>query len=268
MIPHQPFDLVNDVLNSARVRLNDALASLSPTSGRLLDNTQAFSQQGVNNAWRRLQEALYDLGYTDFKKTTELLSVPVVGSSDPASTVWVDWFNYFDGVNLWPAPVLPEDFMHPLFLWERPSGFNANYVPMELANDGLPTWAKQLRNGIWEYSGNRVVMPGSQQVMDIRLRYASYLADFEDGVNQQGVPIRWFEQRIPMMRALNAFSWYLCHEIASGRDDLDASRFAELADEAMRKMMNRDIAMKQRTNNRRQSRSGRNFSGDQYYGFC
>ena len=54
-------DQVFVALNTARTRLNDRLDTLEAVSGRVLDNSQAFTQQIVNSAWRRLQAELVKL---------------------------------------------------------------------------------------------------------------------------------------------------------------------------------------------------------------
>ena len=71
-----PYDTVIAVLNAAKTRLNDAVETLQPTGGKILDNTQPFTQQVVNDAWRKLQEFLAELGYTGLKAETLFSNVP------------------------------------------------------------------------------------------------------------------------------------------------------------------------------------------------
>jgi hypothetical protein len=254
-------DTVYSVLAAAKVRLNDSLPTLQPVGGQILGNGSPFSQQITNNAWRKMLEYLASLGFTALKQEVILYSLPAVATTDPAIPCWIDWFNFNDGANLYPAPVLPADLIIPLKLWERPSGQNAPFPaqPMELFMDGLPGRPKQIWNGMWEWRANAIYFPGTLQVVDFRLLYARYLGDFVDSGNEQ-----WFERRVPVPRCQDAFSLYICAEIANTREDMDADVWTAKAESAARLLCNREVAMKQRGNIHRQSRSGRLESGRGY----
>lgn len=248
-IGNPPYDTLNTVLNAARVRLNDAIQSLS---GDVLQNTQPFTQVIANNAWRRLQETLANLGHSRLKRETILTNCPVAASVDPASQVSVSWASYFDGVSYYSAPVLPQDLILPLRLWERPSGQNAEFAPLENWLDGLPTRPKMGRNLIWEWREDAIWMPGAQTVMDLRIRYAAYLTDFATVGQTQ-----WYNQPVPILRSLDALSYYICSEAANPRGDLDGSQFDSKAEAAAKLIFNREVGMKERVNLRRIPRSGR-----------
>jgi hypothetical protein len=162
---------------------------------------------------------------------------------------YIDWTEYCDGVNIFPKPVLPADMILPLKVWERPSAMNAIWgPPMENFVDGLPDIPKQTWNGCWEWRANAIYFPGALQVMDFRVLYMRYLGDFVDVSN-----IPWFQQPVPIVRSQTAFSLYLCAEI----DTDNAEEWLVKAQAAAKMMVNREAAMKQRGNVRRQSRSGR-----------
>ena len=252
-------DTITDVLNSARVRLNDAMQTLQPVSGKLLDESQAYTQQAVNLGWRRLQEFLANLGYSAFTRETILQSCPVVATlTDPSVQTYVNWDGFYDGVNLWPEPVLPDDLICPKRVYERRSAPHGYFIPMELIIDGMPSLSKQSLNLWWDWRSGAIFMPGSMQAMDLKIEYSAYLSDFVDVGTT-----RWYEAQIPMsmQRCLNAFAWYVCAEYSSGRDDMDEERFETKAEAAAKQIMNRDVQLKQRTNIRRQPRSGRGHSG-------
>ena len=82
-----PYDTVNLVLGTARVRLNDSIDTLQPVSGKILENNQTFSQQAVNNAWRFFQEMLADRGFARLIDEVIIAGFPIVASLDPASQV-------------------------------------------------------------------------------------------------------------------------------------------------------------------------------------
>ena len=145
------FDTVNSVLNAAKARLDDDIPSLAEISGKLLDKQIAYTQQLVNNAWRRFLEYCAARGLTILKQEVLISQFPIAASIDPAVPAWIDWFNCNDGTNLYAQPVLPPDLIIPLKIWERPSSQGTVFPrdPMELFIDGLPGAPKQTFNGCW-----------------------------------------------------------------------------------------------------------------------
>jgi hypothetical protein len=248
----QVYDTLNNVLNSARVRLNDTITTQQPITGRLLQSNQAFTLQLVNTAWRKFQEFLANLGFAMLRQEAIIFQLPPVASLDPSVQMYINWFNCFDGANLFTSPVLPPDLMTPLKLWERQTGTASVFQPMEAMVDGLVNFGKQSRNVIWEWRADGIYLPGPTISVDLRIRYNRYLADFSDGSN-----VQWFQQPVPLMRCLDPFSYYICAEVADAREGMDGDAFRAKAENSARLMMNRDIGLKQRTNVRRQSRSGR-----------
>ena len=250
--PNAPFDLAYTILAAARVRLNDTLPTLFPITGKLLDNSQTATNQMFNNAFRKLQEFLANLGYTKLTGDTVITGLPPVASTDPATMVWIDWFNYFDGANLWALPVLPNDLIIPKRLWERQTGTASGFADMGMYLDGLPNWAKKSRNLVWEWRGDQIFMPGSQATMDIRVRYARYLPDIQDAGS-----VPWFQQPVPIMRCMDSLSYFICSEVLEARADIEENPFIDKATAAAKLIMNRDVATMQRVNIRRRPRSGR-----------
>ncbi len=231
-MPVAPYDLVQDVLNTARVRLNDAIQSIG---GDILTDLAPFTQTAVNAAWRRLQELLVNLGFARLKVETIFTLVSAVGSADVGSQVWIGWTGYFNGLALSGTPALPQDLIAPLDLWERQSGSGASYAPMDQLLNGLPTVPKQSLNRIWEWRQEAIYMPGALSPTDIRLRYAAFLPDFVD----VGL-VFWYQQPVPIMRSLNSLAWFICSEIAKARGDLDAGGFDQQAVAAAQLIWNRD----------------------------
>ncbi|MGH9343303.1 MAG: hypothetical protein ACRD3Y_03105 [Bryobacteraceae bacterium] len=251
-----PYDTVSTVLDAARVRLNDAIASLG---GDVLTNTQPFTQTIVLLAWRRLQEFLADLGIVRLTREAILTALPPVASLDPAIQAFLNWTNYFDGVNYWKVPLLPQDLLLPLRLWERLSGQNASFAPMDNWLDGLPAWSKTASNRIWEWREDSIYLPGASQTTDLRLRYAAYLPDFVTTPETE-----WYEQPVPIARVLDPLAYFICSEAANARGDVDGAVFDQKAEAAARRVFNREVRMKQRVNIRRIPRS----AGSRRNGFC
>lgn len=248
-------DSVNSVLTAAMTRLGDDVDTLEPTSGSVLGSGIYFTQQVVNTSWRKMCEFLANIGFTALKQEQVVTGLPISASLDPADTSWIDWFNCFDGSNLYAAPHLPSDLIIPLKVWERPTGRNAQFPrdPMELCFDGLPSAQKQSANGCWEWRANRIYFPGSLQVMDFRILYQRYLGDFLDVGT-----VQWFQQPVPIQRCQDALSLYICSEFRPG------AGWQEQAEGAARLLCNREVSMKARGNVRRQSRSGRLEGGGGY----
>lgn len=253
-----PYDSVDSILNLTRVRINDAIQSLG---GDILTDIQPFTQEMANAGWRTLQEYLANLGYTRSKQEIILTGIPPVTNYDPATQVALTWSNYFNGTgyDIPPtAPVLPQNMILPLRLWERFSSGNGIFIPMGQAMDGLPTGPKLPCNGCWEWREDGIYMPGATVSTDIRMRYLAYLPDFAT----QG-DVLWYNQPVPIMRCKNALAYYIAAEAALPRADLDAEAFTQKGDVAARLIFNREVQQKQRTTATRRPygrRSGSNYS--------
>lgn len=261
-IAAQPYDTANDVLNMTRGRLNDELKTLLPVSGRLLENGQVFVQQTFNTAWRKCQAFLAEKGYARLLDEVVMQSLPVVASSDPGVQTWLSWSGYFDGANLFDAPALPQGFSHPLKIWERWSGQNAQFAdpPMEKFLDGLPAVTKASSIRFWEWRNDAIYMPGSLMVEDLRIRFVSYFPDLADSGTTP-----WFQQPVPIVRVADGLSWFICAELAGARGDANAeSGYTEKAKTALLQVFNLDVKADQRVNIRRMPRSGRGFGGSCY----
>ena len=140
-MPVAPLDSLELALNTARVRLLDAIEGLS---GDILTDGAPFTLTYVNAAWRRFQESLVNYGVTWFKPETILPNLPLVANGDPGSQVRLDWTGYFDGAAVQGNPFLPQDFITPLILWERASGSNGSFFPMDRLDNGIPAVPKEI----------------------------------------------------------------------------------------------------------------------------
>lgn len=257
--PSQPSDTVDSVLNSVRVRMNDAIESIG---GDILTDNQPFTQEYTNNAWRRLQFFLLNLGYSPFKAPLVLYAFPVVASTDPASWTSLTWSYFFDGVSYYAPPVvgvLPANLILPLRVSERITGSNSNWSPMAMAKDQLPAIRKTAGNGWWLWENGTLYMPGSTYSMDLRFEYSAFYPDFLTVGS-----VQWYQQTVPWQYK-NALSYYICAEAAGARDDMDGDPFTLKAEQEARLIFNQEVSQKQRVPTQRRPYSGGNGGGG-YFG--
>ena len=263
------YDIANSILLAAKVRLDEQLPSLSPFSGKLLDNTSAYSQQAFNNAWRRLQNILANLGSSRLIREVIIFGLPPLQSSDPAAQVFINWTNYFDGLFFWNQPVLPPDLTYPLNVWERWSGQNLPFPedPMEMMLDGmLNQWPNMLWHRQCDWREDGLYMPGSLMTTDLRFRYVTLLPDIVDNAPVSG---RWFQQPVPIYNCRDAMAWYIAAEVVGAKatpGDMTADGYRAKGDEAAKQIFNRDQRLRQRVTVTRQPLSGRGGrSGDGFW---
>lgn len=226
-MPTPPYDLVNTIANAARTRLNDKVDTLVPIGGRILNNSQAFGQQVINDAWRKLQEKLADEGYSGLEQEVIFPGVPGCTSTDPVVQVSISYSGYFDGTNPQAAPALPQGMVRPYSLWERPSGSTNSLTEMDPQLNGLPSVPKMPWNRQWEWRDDVLYMPGATGNTDIRLRYAAFFPDFAD---VGATP--WFEATVPIMRCQDSFADYICREFMIARGDSDGAASFQASAEA------------------------------------
>jgi hypothetical protein len=272
------YDPVTTILNTCRVRLNDKMPSLQAYSGKLLDETQATTQQAFNSGWRRLQENLAECGVERFKGDIVISNIPPVTNMDPASKCYISWVEFFDGTNFQTQPVLPSELVTPLWMSERPSNSNLPFPDPRCPNmkcevDGMRTWPKVQCNRWWEWRQERIFFPGSIIPVDFRIGYRLCMLDFVDIDNTH-----WYELNVPLRWCMDALAWWVVAEFCLARSaDGEADMVAvaqgceEKAMEATKRYANRDIMKNERVQVRRTpygggSRGQRNGNGWSGYG--
>lgn len=235
-----PYDILNTIINAARVRLNDAIKTLQPVSGQLLENSQPFTQQVSNSGWRKLQEFLSQLGYVGTEQETIITALPACTTTDPAIQVVLSYAGYFDGTVQQTSPVLPQTLVRPYELWERASGTTSIMTDMDLILNGLPAVPKLVRNVQWEWRSDALYMPGALINTDLRIRYGAFFPDFVDtGSGASTVP--WYQQPVPIMRCLDSYADYMCREIMIAvKEDAAAAAFQASAEANARLLVGRD----------------------------
>lgn len=241
-----PYDSTDIVLNFARVIANDAQISLD---GNLLSDTQPYTFQMLSLAWRKLQDRLGNNSIESFPSEVILSNISPIDKTlwtEPAAKVFINYDGYNDGVTMWTSPVLPQDLQIPLKLWERPSGQNAQFVPMHPSNSGLPSRPKINWLREWEWLNDQINMIGSTVVMDIRLRYKKF---FIDPAGPRDV--------IPILRCATALAYYVVEIFSVPRGGTVTQDFLREREDAVKQIINNTTRKKQYGNFRRRPYSRR-----------
>ena len=250
-----------NLVATAGVQNGVAYSAVLPT-GDIFSDSQAYVLPTVNLAWRKLQQKLDQSSHPRTRNETVLYSLPVVGSLDPAVQQWINWTNFYDGANLWsPAnpppstgycPVLPQDFMSPLEMWERQSvGVGVvnplGFKPMNPTVGRLPSRVKGSWNGIWDWREDAIYFNGAILPLDARLSYRSFLPDIV-------VSGSFATTAVPIMRSSDALAYYSAGIFVDPRGALQPSAdFFAKGDMATDIMLNRQGKLLQYANVRRRA---------------
>jgi hypothetical protein len=99
-----------------------------------------------------------------------LTGIPALTQADPAVQVALSYAGYFNGFTWSPMWTLPIGMSRLLAMWERTSGGNWDFVPMQAAPFGLPGGLQGVRMGLWEMREGMIWMRGCTQAVDLRIR--------------------------------------------------------------------------------------------------
>jgi len=105
-----------------------------------------------------------------------LTNLPLINSNygpgvpNPAFRVTLGYNGFHDGVMWHPNWTLPVSTRRVLAINERQSGTNDNFQPVAPAPFGLPGVMQGNYNNLWAMEQGAVVMPGTVQAVDLRLR--------------------------------------------------------------------------------------------------
>ncbi len=234
-MPTPPYDSVIVAINAANTRLNGRVETLQPIGGQVVGNTQAFSQQVVNDAWRKMQGRLADLRYSGLQTEIVYTAVPATATTDPAAQSRIDFTGFWNGAGSVSDPVLPQSFIRPYALSERQNGTANLFTEMDPLLYQIPRVTKANWNRQWLWRHNAIYLPGALVATDIAMVYAELLADFDDDADP------WFTQPIPILNCIDALADYICREIYVARGDLAKAAAMQLtAQDSADLIMNQD----------------------------
>ena len=101
-----------------------------------------------------------------------------LGQTDPAVQTTLSLQGYFDGTQIWPNFLLPDDMLYPTRLWERQTGSNNPFRDMTAPSGGLNSFGQGSYLREWEWRNNQLNFRGATQNVDIRMRYYCSLPQF------------------------------------------------------------------------------------------
>lgn len=226
-----PYPLLADVLNTARVQVNDAIQSIG---GQTLTNIAPFTPVLTNRAFQMFQQFLISLGYTRLRRPSfDILNLPPVANADASLQVILSWVGYFNGIGSFdPTYAIPQDFIKPLKLMERPSDTAPNinsFIDMDGPEQGIvrvPSIPKEQQNRIWVFDDDGIWMPGALVLTDLRIDYLAFLPDFTGTFPGT--------QTVNIMRSTDALAGFIAYCFSAPRGDLDAGLILQTAQDAAR----------------------------------
>jgi hypothetical protein len=179
------------ICNLVRSIINDTQAGLtsSPGEGQIFTDNNAvspFVQPLLNSAIREVYRELRNVGAPTLVKDNVIITgLPPIdsptyglGQPDPAVQTYLGFSGYFDGVQIWPNILLPNDVIQPDFVWERQTGTTNPFIICTQPEGGLPSRAQQPQFGQWEWRNDNINFVGALQTNDIRIRYWCQLPRF------------------------------------------------------------------------------------------
>lgn len=210
---------VEDVMNLARVLLNDAFAGANgtPGEGRIFTDSSPQALPALNNAIRSLELDLEDANVPTTREEEVLLSVPAinstatggaVGQGDPTLQQILSFTGFFDGSVQLSSPVLPGDMGTPNEIWQRASGSGNTLAEVSKAAGALPSYYQGPNLLWWEWRANQIVWNGATQPLDIRIRYTAGLAPITVA------PANFPTTYIPVLHCLNALAYLTAYNFS------------------------------------------------------
>lgn len=169
--------------------------TFSDGAGQIATDTAPFMKPFLNSAIRDLYSDLRIVGDMRVVKDNFLInSIPPIPAANPETQVAITYQGYFDGTSWNSNFLLPPDLMWLSKVWQRPSGVDGTFHPMEIAPDGLSGVFQGHGMGHYEVRGNNDLwMNGSLIETDLRLRYVAVFPDIIGGsidFNTTYIPIQ------------------------------------------------------------------------------
>lgn len=188
----------------------------------------------VNSAYRKVQRKLLDAGS------------PTMTAFTTYTALAVDTETLSDTTD----PQLPDDFLAPRMLWEKPTGtVDINYRILA-AVDNIESTPQLGFNYQYSWSGEAIYLPGATQVLDLKMRYFRSLASVSDGSAQ-----------ILIRGSADALAYYTAALASNSRSSPQAATFQALADQHILELCDMQAHSGQYRPRRRRPYGGRGGTG-------
>jgi len=173
--PSTPYDTAEAVLNTARSISADA-ATANGLAGDILADSQPYVFPILQKCYRDLQDELISKSVETFSKYGHIYAIPPTQASNVRTNVTISFLGYFNGQTVLPNITLPQDCIKPLELWESVNGANS-WQPMKPVADAIASRPTTNRFGVWDFANDILILPGSSQTEDLKLKYLCYAPD-------------------------------------------------------------------------------------------
>lgn len=180
---------IQTVLDLVRSLVLDDMAGATDTvgEGQIYVDDMAVSVTLSNFFNKGIEDLCRDLRTTNapmlIRDNVLLLGLPPVNSSlglaapNPAVQCYVNFAGYFDGTQMHPSLLLPQDFYMPIMVSERLTGSNGEFDEVSQTGQGLPSCNQGSKFGRYEWRQDGIYLNGALTTRDLKLRYWSTLVD-------------------------------------------------------------------------------------------
>ena len=241
------------VFNQCRIHINDTQAGNSGIvgSGRVFTDDWSPSLNVLNLALSHLQRDLENYGLPTTREVIFIINgIPPIngpmglGVPDPTVQVALSFNGCWDGSILHGTPTLPSDLLMPIEIKQRVTNSGTVFTKMQNAVNDLPSVDQNYLLGWWTWRQDQIFFNGSQNEMDIELRYTGGCPVYPTTLSPSLFPTTL----IPFLDSAEALSYRCAYIFCSprlpkgGADELQANYEA-----AMLQMANRYIKTAQRS---------------------
>lgn len=214
------YPTIQSVTNLVRSWTQDDMAGATGTLGEgqiFVDNTSIsvtlsnFFNSALSTLCRKLR---INSGPMLIFDGVNILGIPPLQSPtqgqapDPSVQVSIGFTGYFNGVTMNSQFALPSNVLVVERVWERINGSNDDFRLMSQPSQGLSSRYQDVYNRWWEWRQDSIVMPGSINTMDLRIRYKGTL------VPLYGKGIDTSQTYIPILDSTNCLAGLILVQIA------------------------------------------------------
>lgn len=137
--------------------------------------TATFCLQALNSAARWIGRELRNRDKMTFVEDEYVVTIPAVTESDPMQQVNLTYTGINGNVTADNDPILPDDMIEPLKLWERVANMKTEPLPMKnwTGKGGLPKRFQRERLTDWEWRTDMICFIGALQPTQVMIRYSA-----------------------------------------------------------------------------------------------